>query len=70
MDVILPIDELIFFRGVGIPPTSDLLWQLFLDSNLQASGAREQKNIESDFFATWRSYVKDRDRWEHAQFEK
>ena len=21
-DVILPIDELIFFRGVGIPPTS------------------------------------------------
>ena len=69
-DVILPIDELIFFRGVGIPPTSDLLWQLFLDSNLQASGAREQKTIESDFFDTWRSYVKDRDRWEHAQFEK
>ena len=22
-DVILPIDELIFFRGVGQPPTSD-----------------------------------------------
>ena len=22
-NVIIPIDELIFFRGVGIPPTSD-----------------------------------------------
>ena len=32
-DVILPIDELIFFRGVGIPPTSFcLLWFIVCES--------------------------------------
>ena len=32
--VILPIDELIFFRGVAQPPTSNELLIIFWDSNL------------------------------------
>ena len=26
LGIIIPTDELIFFRGVGIPPTSSLFW--------------------------------------------
>ena len=29
-NVIIPTDELIFFRGVGIPPTSDDLWRTWM----------------------------------------
>ena len=30
---IIPTDELIFFRGVGIPPTSDQIWDMLGCSN-------------------------------------
>jgi hypothetical protein len=29
LGIITPTDELIFFRGVGIPPTSFFIWDIF-----------------------------------------
>ena len=38
-NVIIPTDELIFFRGVGIPPTripSNYIWIMLDDSHVQS----------------------------------